>query len=198
MRCVLISGVPASGKTRLGEYLSQTLDLPMLSKDRVKEILFDTVGFRSRAEKVALGVGAMELCYYFAEQLMKRGMPFILENNFENASKPGIMALLKRYDCRPVTLLLTGDYQVIYQRFLRRDLSPDRHRGHVVNTQYPEPEGEKAVYVPLSFEQFVSGIESRGMADFDVGGDRLVVDVTDFTKVDREGIARRVRELLNA
>ncbi len=198
MRCVLVSGVPASGKTRLAEYLSESLDLPMLSKDRAKELLFDTVGFRSRAEKVALGTAAIELCYYFAEQMMKRGKPFLLENNFEAVSKPGIAALLRRYDCRPVTLFLTGDYSVIYKRFIERDQSPDRHRGHVVNTCYPEPEGERVPYTPISFERFVAGIESRGMADFDVGGDRLVVDTTDFSKPDREGILRQVRELLNS
>ncbi len=195
MYCVLVSGVPASGKTQLGEYLSEKLDLPMISKDKAKELLFDTVGFRSRAEKVVLGTAAMELCYYFAEQLMKRGRPFLLENNFEAASKPGITALLKRYDCRPVTLLLTGDYQVLYQRFIKRDRSPDRHRGHVVNTCYPEPAGEKAPHTSISFEQFVSGIESRGMADFNVGGDRIVVDTTDFSKVDLESIADQVRKL---
>lgn len=198
MRCVLVSGIPASGKTSLGEYLSESLGLPMISKDRVKELLFDALGFRSRAEKVALGTAAMELCYYFAEQMLKRGKPFLLENNFEAASKPGLEALLKRYGCRPVTLFLTGDYDVIYRRFLERDQSPERHRGHVVNTCYPEPPGERAVHTPLSFEQFVAGIEGRGMADFTVGGDRLVVDTTDFTKLDREAIARQVRELLNA
>lgn len=198
MRCVLIGGVPASGKTSLSEYLSQRLDLPMISKDRAKELLFDTVGFRSRAEKVALGTAAMELCYYFAEQLMKLGKPFLLENNFETSSKPGLEALLMKYHCRPITLLLTGDPQVIYRRFLERDQSPDRHRGHVVNTCYPEPEGERAPYVPLGFEQFAAGIQSRGMTDFDVGGDRLVIDTTDFSRVDREDIARQVEKLLEA
>lgn len=196
MRCVLVSGVPASGKTQLGEYLSEKLDLPMISKDKAKELLFETVGFRSRAEKVVLGTAAMELCYYFAEQLMKRGRPFLLENNFEAASKPGITALLERYDCRPVTLFLTGDYRVLYQRFLERDRSPDRHRGHVVNTCYPEPAGEKAPHTPIGFEQFVSGIENRGMADFHVGGDRIIVDTTDFSKVDRKSIAGQVQKLL--
>ena len=33
---------------------------------------------------------------------------------------------------------MTGDYEKIYQRFLERNASPDRHRGHVVNDSYPE------------------------------------------------------------
>lgn len=196
MYCVLVTGMPASGKTRLAEYLSQRLWLPMLSKDRAKEILFDDVGFRSRKEKVALGIAAMDLCYYFAESLLKLGSPFLLENNFESLSLPGLEVLLRRYDCTPVTVFLTGDYEVVYRRFLERDLSSERHRGHVVNTCYPEPEGEETLYVPMTLEQFVSGFHRRGMADFDPGGPRLTVDTTDFSKVDYEAVARQLEEIL--
>ena len=84
MRCVLITGIPAAGKSTLAKYLGEQLNLPVLSKDRVKELLYDTVGFRSRAEKVRLGIAAMEIMYYAAEQLMLCGRQFIMENNFEN------------------------------------------------------------------------------------------------------------------
>lgn len=196
MDCVLVMGIPASGKTRLAEYLSEKLDFPVISKDRVKELLFDTVGFRSREEKVALGVAAMEACYYFVEQMMKRGKPFLLENNFENSSRPGMEALLEKYQCRAVSVVLTGDHAAIYRRFLERDRSPDRHRGHVVNTCYPEPTGEKPPYTPITLEQFVSSIKSRGMEDFDLGGPRIVVDTTDFSKVNYEEILREVKKAL--
>ena len=61
---VLVTGIPASGKSTLAAYLSKELRLPMMSKDKIKELLFDTVGFRSREEKVALGMGSMEIMYY--------------------------------------------------------------------------------------------------------------------------------------
>ena len=50
--------------------------------DSIKEVLFDDLGFHSRAEKVQLGTAAMHILYYAATQLMKVGKPFILENNF--------------------------------------------------------------------------------------------------------------------
>ena len=138
MRCVLITGIPAAGKSTLAGYLGEQLNLPVLSKDRVKELLYDTVGFRSRAEKVRLGIAAMEIMYYAAEQLMLCGRQFIMENNFEIVSRKGLLDILDRHDCQALTVTLTGDYQIIYHRFLARNQSPDRHRGHVVNTQYPE------------------------------------------------------------
>ncbi len=95
----------------------------------MKEILFDNVGFQSRKEKVNLGVASMEIMYYVAGQLMKAGQAFILENNFEYSSEHGIKSLLEQYQYSVLIITLTGDYRVIYQRFLERESSPDRHRG---------------------------------------------------------------------
>ena len=82
MNCVLVCGMPAAGKTTIARYLSKNLGLPMFSKDEIKERLYDTVGFGSRAEKEALGVGAMEAMYYAASQVMAVGGSVILENTF--------------------------------------------------------------------------------------------------------------------
>ena len=159
MYCILVAGMPASGKSTIAVRISESLGIPMLSKDSIKEVLFDDLGFHSRAEKVQLGTAAMHILYYAAAQLMKVGKPFILENNFEDASIPGIMALLETHHYTAVTVRLTGDPEVIYRRFAARDLSDTRHRGHVVNDCYPEPPG-----APLenptrkSYEQFLDDI----------------------------------------
>ena len=141
MYCILVAGMPASGKSTIAVRISESLGIPMLSKASIKEVLFDDLGFHSRAEKVQLGTAAMHILYYAAAQLMKVGKPFILENNFEDASIPGIMALLETHHYTAVTVRLTGDPEVIYRRFAARDLSDTRHRGHVVNDCYPEPPG---------------------------------------------------------
>lgn len=138
MYCILVTGIPAAGKSTLAGFLSECLHLPLISKDQIKEIMYDDIGFRSRAEKVSLGIAGMNVMYYMAGQLMKVKQPFILENNFENVSRDGLMKLLDQYDYKAITITLTGDYRSIYQRFLQRNDSPERHRGHVVNDCYPE------------------------------------------------------------
>lgn len=79
MYCILVAGMPASGKSTIAVRISESLGIPMLSKDSIKEVLFDDLGFHSRAEKVQLGTAAMHILYYAAAQLMKVGKPFILE-----------------------------------------------------------------------------------------------------------------------
>lgn len=196
MRCILVCGMPAAGKSYMARQLSDILGIPMFSKDDIKERLYDTVGFSCRDEKVALGVGAMEIMYYAAEQVLSKGESVILENNFETSSIPGIKELLERCKCEPVTIELTGEADVVYRRFLAREVSLERHRGHVVNTYYPEPPGQVAVYNPISLEQFVDGFTKRGMVGFDIGGPRIIIDMTDFQKVDCVAIAEQVRALL--
>lgn len=193
MACILVTGFPAAGKSTLAAALGRELGFPVLSKDDMKERLYDAVGFRSRAEKVALGVGAMEILYYCAGRLLAAGQSVILENNFEDSSKEGLLALLEKHPCPVVTVALTGDPRVVYQRFLERDTSPRRHRGHVVNTCYPEPPGPRPPYVPMTLEQFVEGFRARGMDRFDIGGPRITVDMTDFARVDYKAVAREIK-----
>ena len=49
MFCILVTGIPAAGKSTMAKFLGEQLQLPVLSKDGIKELLYDTVGFRSRA-----------------------------------------------------------------------------------------------------------------------------------------------------
>ncbi len=187
MYCILVTGIPAAGKSTMAKTIAERLKLPIISKDAMKEILFDNVGFQSRKEKVNLGVASMEIMYYVVEQLMKAGQAFILENNFEYSSEPGIKNLLEQYQYSVLIITLTGDYRVIYQRFLERESSPDRHRGHVVNDCYPEKKGKEVLRTTsISYENYVYGIEQRGFDTFLVNEKQIKVDTTDFSKIDME------------
>lgn len=52
MYCILVTGIRAAGKNSAARFLGERLDLPAVSKDGIKELLFDHLGFQSRAEKV--------------------------------------------------------------------------------------------------------------------------------------------------
>lgn len=195
MYCILVTGIPAAGKSTMAKAMSEKLKLPVISKDSIKELLFDHVGFRSREEKVKLGLAGMEIMYYTAGQLMKAGQAFILENNFEYSSEGGIKALLEKYGYAVLTVTLTGDYKVVYRRFLERESSPDRHRGHVINDCYPETTEGKAKErkaASISYENYVYGIKQRGFDAFSVGGRRIIVDTTDFSRVNMEELFSQI------
>jgi glucokinase len=58
-----VTGLPAAGKTTLGRSLSLALGLPLLSKDVVKESLFDTLGVVDRPWSLKLGAAASEILW---------------------------------------------------------------------------------------------------------------------------------------
>lgn len=190
---VLVTGIPAAGKSVLAEKLSEDLGIPWFSKDSIKEELYDTIGFMSRDEKVKLGTAATSILYYLAEQMMQCRRPFILENNFEVSSRQGLAALLSRYGYRALTLRLTGDYARIYQRFVQRETSGGRHPGHVTNSSYSKENGA-APSSTVTLEQYIAGIRSREMDSFCIGGPVITVDTTDFSKVDFGAVCREISD----
>ena len=212
MNClILVAGLPGTGKTSFAEYLCKKLKIPMVSKDQLKETLFDTIGFRNREEKVSIGTAAMEIMYHIAEKHLKINMPIILENNFENMSKPGLLKLVSQYKCKTITVKFRTEKTVLEERFKARDMSPLRHRGHVINTQYPEPAAgvqpdaasahdsppkDSAPSCAFDWEQYYSAMMQRGMDTFSVGGEEIIVDTTNFSLVSYDAICGRIREML--
>lgn len=201
MSClILVAGLPATGKTSFAKYLSESMKIPMVSKDVIKEHLYDTVGFKNRAEKVALGEAATNIMYHFAQMHLEVGQPLILENNFESTSKPALEKLIDNYKCKAITVRFYTDINVLVERFLVRDRSPERHRGHVVNTKYPEIEGAPTLSIEaqaINPDQFLYAVEQRGMVDFSIGSEEIVIDTTDFSKVSYEAIVLQIKAILS-
>ena len=193
MYCILIAGAPASGKTTFANYLSEKIRVPVIAKDDIKEKLFDSVGFRSYDEKRKLDSCATETMYLLAASQLKLGLPVILDNNFENSSITSLRSLVDRYKVPVLTVRFEGDMTVIYERFIERDMSPDRHRGHILKLRYPEETPEP--YVPIGAESFAERYEDRGMTSFSMG--RLItVDCTDLSAVDHDNIIAEILKTL--
>lgn len=190
---ILIAGLPATGKSRFAEYLSDALKLPLICKDSIKEILFDEVGFNSHAEKTKLNHASLRIMFYMAEQLLRQGRSVMLENNFENHAVPELERLIAAHSCEVVTVFFGGDEDAIYRRYVKRNADPTRHRGHVLSTEYPERENIGQIPPPIPLEEFKEDFRRRGMSTFRIAGARIEVDATDFDKVDYGAILSRVR-----
>lgn len=194
---IMITGLPGSGKSSFCAYASRKLNLPVLEKDHYKEILFDDIGFKSREEKLKLGTAAMNIMYDHARQLLKMGMSVIMDNNFENASLPGIKKLASETGCRLITVRFEDDIAAIHRRFLKRDKDPRRHRGHAVNTCYPETDGRDE-YVPMGLEEFERKFRERGMMSFYPGGKLIRVNVDSFRNFSNEKVLSRLTKAMEA
>lgn len=192
MRCILMSGLPASGKSTVARQLSEMFGYPLLSKDRLKEILFDNVGFDSHESKRKLDRASTYTMYYIADMLMSNKSPLILDNNFENATSKEIGDILDKHGYIAVTVRLQGDMDVFIDRYNRRNGTDERHRGHSLNTRYPEGDMKEEVALATK-ETFKSYIE-RGMDSFCIGKS-INIDTTDLGSVDYAELFKAINNL---
>lgn len=194
MVCIFVAGLPGAGKTTLSNALAQRLEIPMMSIDPIKEKLYKSLGFRSRQERDALDKMSLGILTQFAESAMKAQEDFLLDGNFEEASKENLLPLLQEYQYIPITLYLTGDIETIYDRFVDRHYSYTRHPGHVVDC-YPPAERNPVFPPPISYEEYCKTIRQKGILGFHMGGRRLEIDVTDLRKLNIEKIAQQIQQI---
>jgi adenylylsulfate kinase-like enzyme len=90
---VVVTGMPAAGKTTVAESLSRALALPLLARDKLKERLYDTLGVGDLEWSGRLGDAAFTLLFDLARVLIESGDAVILEANFFRGSEPRFFAL---------------------------------------------------------------------------------------------------------
>ena len=197
MDLIILSGLPASGKSTVARALQGAFPFPILEKDRIKEQLFDTLGFQSHEEKRRLDAAAARILLQTAEDVLTAGGSVILDNNFDTAAGTALKALQERLRPRSVSILLTADEDVLYERYLARDLAHTRHPGHAVSDRFPIQPGDPEV-APLERAGFAQRYLNRGMGQVCWDGPVLTVDTTDLDALDWDGLIARVREALEA
>ena len=63
---IIVTGRPAAGKSTLAKWLSQELKLPVVSKDNIREELFERLGWKDRKWAQELGKASVDMMFYFA------------------------------------------------------------------------------------------------------------------------------------
>ena len=127
-RLIIITGDLAAGKSTLAAALSESLSIPYIIKDTLKEIACDNIGYQTRQENRQLSITATQDMIYFFKQCALVGNDLILEANFRTEELMEIKGIADEYNYRVVLLILTGDIPLLYQRFL--DRLPNRHIAH--------------------------------------------------------------------
>jgi predicted kinase len=179
---IIISGPPCTGKTTLGKRLAADLRLPFFNKDGIKEVLFDTLGWKDRHWSRKLGVASYELLYHSVEAILKAGKPLVVESNFANGpATTRFLEMKARYGVETLQIQCITDGEVLFNRFKERAESGERHPGHVDATTYDE----------------MRDILLKGRLDpLEIGGPLIEVDTTHFAAIDYAGLLSEVQAWL--
>src|SRR5688572_4744081 len=179
---IIVTGRPAAGKSTLAKWLSQELKLPLVSKDAIREELFDRLGWKDRKWAQELGKASVDMMFYFAKAELAVGHSIIMDNSFyPPISNPRFQALKEQYNVESIQIVCDSDQETLFQRFKTRADSGNRHPGHVDHDVLEE------LYVYLS---------DTSSQILDISGSVIEVDTTDFGNVDYQEILEQVKELL--
>jgi predicted kinase len=129
---VIVSGFPASGKTTLARRLAREARLPLVSRDDIKEALFDALGWNDRAWSRQLGAAGWTVMYRLVEVQLAAGCDCIVESNFSpSRARDELRSLCRRAPFEPFELHCIADQPVLLERFAARAGGSARHPGHV-------------------------------------------------------------------
>lgn len=186
-KIIIVQGYLAAGKSTFARMLAKELGIPCFVKDTFKIALCRSVTIDSREVSSRFSAVTFDGMMYTAERLMESGAPFIIEGNFlpagiKKTDEAGaIRELIERYGYHSLTFKFGGEIGKLYRRFAEREGSPERG---IANMMFTMP-------TAAEFEVFC-----RNMDGFDVGGEVIKVDTTDFEKVDLMGAVGAARAFM--
>ncbi|MFE4469072.1 AAA family ATPase [Leifsonia sp. NPDC056824] len=128
---ILVVGRPASGKTTVSTAIADRWGLPVVSKDGLKEVLFDTLGAGDREWSMTLGRASFALLDYVVERQLQAGAPFVVDAAFNAAYEDAkFQAWQAQYGFTTIQVHCTAPADELVRRFEQRARDGSRHPGH--------------------------------------------------------------------
>lgn len=196
---ILLAGPPATGKSYLLEKIKELYpDAYSVSPDEIKEMYAESHGFQNIDEKYALEKEVWAFYYKIMGLYMQAGKRVLIsEYPFSDKQKEQLANLTNQYGYQPLTIRLEVDFDVLWERRKERDRSPDRHLSHIQSHYKFGDQLTKRAEADnlITKEEFREVIDDRRYNEFSLGK-LLVIDVTDFSKVDYDQLLEELKQII--
>lgn len=176
---VVVCGPSGGGKSSLARPVAEQLGLTLLSKDEIKESLFDTLGWGNREQSRALSNAAYDLMFDRLEKELATGRPVMLEANFRPEASRRLARVAESIPYRAIRVRCFARREVLMARLARRAEGGLRHPGHLDSELLSE----------------VGTLIENGFVD--LPGAVLEVDTSEPEKVSAADVARQVAALMD-
>lgn len=173
-KLIIIQGAPASGKTTISRRLVQQLDdVLLVSKDSIKEFLFDTQPAGNRDWSRLLGRASIAAMYEIAKVFLANGRSVMLESAFSTAYA---QEDIRKLDADIFEVYCHCEAEVLIERFKARTAT-DRHAGHLDDAADYDIES-MSQYQPLQIGMMTTVNTTAGIDDLRY--EELIRNIKDF------------------
>lgn len=196
---ILIAGYPGTGKSYLCKMIIKDhSNFIIFSPDEVKEYFWDKYGFNNLNEKNHLIELSWKYYYDKLNQLMKSEYNIISDYPFSNKQKDHLLKLINKNKYKVITIRMTANLNILFERQKSRDLDNKRHLGHILSKYNPKQKiiDRTTADGLLSYKEFLNRCLNRGYDKFKLG-DLLTIDVSDFTTAKYEELLINLNKLLD-
>ncbi len=148
---ILVNGMPGTGKSTLASKLRDDLQLPLVSKDGLKEYFYDVLGVTTRDESRAVGAACLDMIYALTREYAAQGLSVMIESPmFYRYAKPEFEDILEEIDITFVEVHCRTNKDVRRDRMAYRRQHENRHAIHMLTeTILGENDPEPGDYEPL-------------------------------------------------
>ncbi|MBL1228244.1 zeta toxin family protein [Enterococcus sp. BWB1-3] len=195
---ILLAGSPGTGKTYLMNKLRERFpDMYEITLDEIKEYYADSIGFDNLEERAEQERSKVYPFYYKALALyMEAGKKVVVsEYPFSDKQKGQLQKMAETYGYEVVTIRLTADFDVLWERRYTRDREHERHLSYIMDHYHygDSLDDRRLATNHITKEAFKKIISDRNYDAFELGT-LYEFDVTDYEKVDYTSLLDKLEQ----
>lgn len=184
---IIVSGLPAAGKTHLSANLAKELKLPLFSRDDISETLFDSLRLEPKEWSGIHRQTSYELMWLIISNMLKAGQSLIVESSFESERAIQRLSRLKDFNFEPFQIIVSAEKEVLLGRYRDRMIDPLKsNKTHPVHFAY------------LTYERYKEKLEAgRWVAEpLDIGGESWQYDTTNLEQLNYNDLVLKISSKL--
>lgn len=158
--------------------------LPIASKDRFKELLFDTLFWKDRTWSKRLDNVSVALLFQFLEGQIAVDRSCIIDHWFDSTDDiQRLVDAQAKYKIAIIQILCYADGNILVDRFKERSLSEMRHPGHCDR---------------FTFDEHRPILQVGRMKPLPSTGPLIELDTSDFSSVDLDSLTMSATDAMKA
>lgn len=193
-KLIIISGVSGTGKSTLAKEIYNKVENSILiSLDKIAENIYDIMGFKDKEQKKDLKKLYIKLAKKLIEEALKRNDEFVIvEYPFKKEWIKFFEQMIEKYKYQVYSIhLFAKDFDTIWKRLEKREMSKDRHPSHYLQTYYSKNKDKYKPYFEYEYDDFKKEYDNLISNCINLG---TVIKIEDIENINVDKLITRLND----